>query len=223
MRPWMVMRAFGIPFEEIVIPLRTPESKAMVLEHSPSGRVPALVTHELAIWESMAIIEFLAETFPDKAIWPENRVARAHARAIANEMHGGFIPLRSGCPMDMGSVFETPEMSDALQRDIARIEAIWKHARETYGGKGNGTHSGPYLFGAFSAADAMFAPVVSRFISFQIPVTAASQRYIDAITAHPAYAEWRDQALDESWIIPEYASGHSIVESLMANSENTHG
>lgn len=221
MRPWMVMRAFGIPFEEIVIPLRTPESKAMVLTHSPSGRVPALVTKDLTIWESMAIIEFLAEAFPDKAIWPQNRVARAHARAIANEMHGGFLHLRSGCPMDMGSVFATPEMTDVLARDIARVEAIWQHALETYGD--NGSAPGPYLFGAFSAADAMYAPVVSRFISFQIPLSESSKQYIDAMTAHPAYEEWRDLALDEAWVIQDYASGHSIVEDLMANSENTHG
>jgi glutathione S-transferase len=208
MRPWMVMRAFDIAFEEILIPLRQEDSRARVLAVSPSGKVPALITSDQTIWESLAIIEYLAETHPDKAIWPRDAVARAHARAISNEMHGGFQPLRQGCPMNIAARYKQPELTDALQANIQRIEEIWMTTRALFGA------SGPYLFGDFSAADAMYAPVASRFDSYQIPVSPETRGYMNAIFAHPAFVEWREAALKETWTIADYASGHELVQSF---------
>lgn len=207
MRPWMVLKHFAIPFEEIVIPLRLAESRERVLAHSPSGKVPALITPEQTIWESLAIIEYLAESHPEKAIWPRDRVQRALARAISNEMHGGFQALRQGCPMNIAARYQTPEIGDALARDIARVEQIWRETRERYG------NGGPYLFGAFSAADAMYAPVASRFDTYQVPISTETRDYVDTILNDPSFVAWRADALKETWSIPDYASGHTLIES----------
>ena len=207
MRPWLVLRAWQIPFEEIVIPLRTPESKAQVLVHSPSGKVPALVDGDFTIWESLAIIEYLAELFPDHGIWPRERSARAHARAISNEMHAGFQALRQACPMNLGARYTTPEITDAMQLNIDRIEAVWAEARAKFGA------GGPYLYGAFSAADAMYAPVVTRLDTYQIPVKSEARAYMDAVLFHPDVISWRDSALKEPWTIADYGAGHTAVET----------
>jgi glutathione S-transferase len=207
MRPWLVLRAWHIPFEEIVIPLRTPESKAQVLAHSPSGKVPALVDGDVTIWESLAIIEYLAEAFPAKNIWPQDRAARAHARAISNEMHAGFQALRQACPMNLGARFATPDITDAMQLNIDRIEAVWAEARAKFGS------GGPYLYGAFSAADAMYAPVVTRLDTYQLPVSRETRVYMDAVLKHPDAIAWRDGALTESWTIADYGAGHTAVET----------
>ena len=208
LRPWLVMRAFGIPFEEVAIPLRLADSKSRVLEHSPSGKVPALIDGGQTIWESLAIIEYLAETFKEAAIWPKDRAARAHARAISNEMHGGFLPLRQGCPMDLGARYKTPEMSESLQANVARIEDIWADTRRRYG------QSGAYLFGAFNAADSMYAPVVTRLDTYQIPVKPETRAYMDAVLAHPDFVAWKSAALAEPWTIADYGSGHTAVETF---------
>ena len=209
LRPWMVLSAFGIPFEDIVIPLRLPDSRSRLLEYSPSGRLPALIDGDVTVWESLAIIEYLAEKFPDRAIWPRDGNARAHARAISNEMHGGFQPLRQGCAMHLGARFATPPLTDALKSSIDRIEDIWSATRNRFGA------GGPYLFGAFSAADAMYLPVVSRFETYQIPVREATRVYMDMMLAHPAFLDWRASALKEPWTIPEYSNGHTLVESYL--------
>lgn len=208
LRPWLVMRALDIPFQEINIPLRTPESRQRVLAVSPSGKVPALITPDQTIWESLAIIEYLAETYPDKPIWPSNRVARAHARAISNEMHGGFQTLRQGCPMNLGGRYATPVMTDALKANVARIEDIWSEARSKF------ANGGDYLFGSFSAADAMYAPVATRLDTYQIPVRDETRRYMDVILAHPDFVAWRHAALQETWTIPDYDNGHTLVETF---------
>jgi glutathione S-transferase len=207
LRPWLVMTAFSIPFEEIQIPLREPDSRARVLEFSPSGKVPALVDGDGTIWESLAIIEYLAEKFPDRAIWPKDARARAHARSISNEMHGGFQTLRQSCPMHLGARFATPPMTDPLKANVDRIEDIWSEARNRFGA------GGPYLFGAFSAADAMYAPIATRFETFEIPVREVTRTYMDTILAHPGVVAWREAALKEPWKIPEYAAGHTLIES----------
>ncbi len=207
MRPWLVLRAWQIPFEEIVIPLRTLESKAQVLAHSPSGKVPALVDGDVTIWESLAIIEYLAESFPAKNIWPQDRAARAHARAISNEMHAGFQALRQACPMNLGSRFATPDITDAMQLNIDRIESVWAEARAKFGA------GGPYLYGAFSAADAMYAPVVTRLDTYQLPVTRETRAYMDAVLKYPDVIAWRDAALKEPWTIADYGAGHAAVET----------
>ncbi len=209
LRPWLALSAFSIPFEEIIIPLRTPESRNLMLEYSPSGKVPTLVDGDVCVWESLAIIEYLAEKFPDLAIWPRDGAARAHARAVSNEMHSGFQTLRQSCPMHLGARFATPPITEALQANIDRVEDIWSEARNRFAG------GQPFLYGAFSAADAMYAPVVTRFESFQIPVRESTRAYMDTILAHPSFAAWRSAALVEPWSIPEYAAGHTVVESFV--------
>jgi glutathione S-transferase len=207
MRPWLVLHAFAIPFEEIVIPLRTPESKAKLAQYSPSGKVPVLIDGDQSIWESLAIIEYLAENNANKTIWPKDKAARAHARAISNEMHGGFMPLRQGCPMNLGARFKTPEMTEALKANVDRVEQIWAETRQKF------RNEGPLLFGDFTAADAMYAPVVSRLVSYQIPVKPGTRAYMDAVLAHPSFLAWKDAALKEPWSIEDYAAGHTIVET----------
>jgi glutathione S-transferase len=207
LRPWMVLRAFDIAFEEITIPLRQPDSKARLAAFSPSGKVPVLLDGDKTIWESLAIIEYLAERSPGKAIWPKDPAARAHARSSANEMHGGFMPLRQGCAMNLGARFKTPEMTDALQANVDRIAAIWAEARSKFGA------DGPYLYGAFSAADAMYAPVATRLDTYQIPVKPETRAYIDTILAHPDFTAWKAAALKEPWTIDDYGAGHTAVET----------
>jgi glutathione S-transferase len=207
MRPWLVMRAFEIPFEEITIPLRLPDSKARLAAVSPSGKLPVLIDGDQTIWESLAIIETLAERFPEKSIWPAGAMARAHARAASNEMHGGFMPLRAGCPMNLGARFKTPEITEPLKANVDRVEAIWTEARTKFGG------SGPYLYGAFSAADAMYAPIVTRLDSYQLPVKPETRAYMDTILTHPEFAAWKAAALVEPWAIADYEAGHTVVET----------
>jgi glutathione S-transferase len=209
MRPWMVLSSFGIPFEEVQIPLNTSDSRSRVLEFSPSGKVPALIDGDVIVWESLAIIEYLTEKFPDHAVWPRDRKARAQARAISNEMHAGFPALRQGCPMHLGARFATPPLTEALKANIDRVEDIWSAARNRFGS------GGPYLFGAFSAADAMYLPVVTRFDTYQIPVREATRVYMDTMLAHAEFVDWRASALKETWTISEYASGHTLVESYI--------
>ncbi len=207
LRPWMVMRAFDIAFDEILIPLRTPTSRERVLEVSPSGKVPALITPDQTVWESLAIIEYIADHFPDKAIWPTNKQTRAHARSISNEMHGGFQTIRAACPMNLAARYATPELTVPLLANVERIEDIWAEARSQRAG------DGPYLYGAFSAADAMYAPIASRLDTYQIPVRAETRDYIATILGHAAFVEWRDEALKEPWSIDNYDAGHTLVQS----------
>lgn len=210
LRPWLVLSAFSIPFEEIVIPLRRPETAARLMEYSPSGKVPVLIDGDVTVWESLAIIEYLAEKFPDLPVWPRDGKARAHARAISSEMHAGFQALRQGCAMHLGARFATPPITDALRANVDRVEDIWSEARNRYG---NG--DGPFLYGAFSAADAMYAPVVTRFETYQMPVREATRSYMDATLMHPALGEWRKAALAEPWSIPEYSAGHTLIENYV--------
>ena len=134
MRPWLVMRAFGIPFEELVIPLRRPETKEMISRISPSGKVPVLFDGDALVWESLAIIEYLAEKFPGIEIWPRDVFSRAQARSIAHEMHGGFLALRKELPMNLGKRFKTPALSDDAKTNVARIEQLWRETRAEFAG-----------------------------------------------------------------------------------------
>lgn len=208
LRPWLVLKAFSIPFEEIIIPLRQPESRARVLEYSPSGKVPALIKDGQTVWDSLAIIETIADEHPDRAVWPTDARARAHARAISNEMHSGFTTIRQTCPMDLGKRYATPEMTDPLRANIDRIETIWAEARNAFGA------AGPYLYGSFSAADAMYAPIASRMESYSLPVSPETRRYMDTILNHPDFLDWRHAALKETWSIPDYAAGHTVLQSF---------
>lgn len=199
MRPWLVLSAFGIPFEEMVISLSDADFKARVMAISPAGKVPILEDDGVVVWETLAIIEYLAERFPEHAIWPRDVAARAHARAVSNEMHAGFTALRGACPMNLGKRFANKDRGEGVTRDVARIEQIWSEARSRFGASAGG----PFLYGAFSAADAMYAPVVARLDGYSVPVSEASEAYMAAVQAHPAYVSWRTAGLAEPWIVDE--------------------
>lgn len=204
LRPWLLLKAFGIPFEDVVIPFGPtfddPAWKAKVRAYAPSGKVPALRDGNVAVWDSLSIVEYVAERRPDLAIWPRDLAARAHARSVSAEMHSGFSALRSACPMHLGKIFAPRDRGPAVAADVARIEAIWAEARSRFGAPSG---AGPYLYGAFSAADAMFAPVCTRFRSYSVEVGEGARAYMDAIYAHPAFREWHEAALAEPWLVPE--------------------
>ncbi|RAI39044.1 glutathione S-transferase family protein [Rhodoplanes roseus] len=196
LRPWIAMRVAGIPFEETVVPLGDPGFKATVGPHSGTGKVPVLIDGDVRVWESLAIIEYLADKCPEAGLWPADRVARAHARTIATEMHAGFAALRTALPMNFSRQPARPVLSDEVKRDVSRIEAIWRDCRKRFG------TGGPFLFGTFGAADAMYAPVVSRFQTYDVPVGAEAAAYMEAVAALPAWVSWRDAALRETWVYP---------------------
>ncbi|MCA6122673.1 glutathione S-transferase family protein [Bradyrhizobium sp. WSM 1704] len=194
MRPWLALRANNIPFEEVFIPLYTDDKadKERILSLSKAGKVPTLVDGDVTVWDSLAIIEYLAEKFPDKKLWPADRAARAHARAISAEMHSGFGPLRSECGMNLHRPIRAVALSDDAKANIARIQDIWADCHARYG------RQGAFLFGDFSAADAMYAPVVHRFRTYAIPVKPEAQPYVDAMMALPAFQEWTRDGLAET-------------------------
>ncbi len=198
LRPWILLAQFKIQFEEIVIPMGEPQTTEEMLKYAPTGKCPSLHDGRIAVWESLAIIEYVAELYPEKAIWPRGKAARAHARSLANEMHAGFLPLRQACPTNFRRAPKEIALSDAVKADIARIEAAWAHARATYG------KAGPFLFGRFSAADAMFAPVVNRFHAYAIPVAPVTRGYMDAVMALPAWKAWIADGQAEPWRIEDY-------------------
>jgi glutathione S-transferase len=202
MRPWLALQACGIAFDEVVIPLYAgADDKQRILDVSKAGKVPVLVDGEITVWDSLAILEYLAERFPEARLWPEDRAGRAHARAISAEMHSGFMALRNECGMNLHRPVKAKALSADALANIARIQQIWSECRARYG------HSGPYLFGAFSAADAMYAPVVHRFLSFAIAVTAESQAYMDTMQALPAFRQWTRDALAETLVIEKLEEG----------------
>ena len=209
-RPWIAMKNAGIPFDEEVVSLYVDGSREKILEHSPGGKVPILIDGDTHVWESLAILEYLAEKFPDKVFWPADQNARAHARAISTEMHAGFVPLRQQCGMSFWRPPAKRALSPETEADIARVQEIWTNARAKYG------VGGPFLFGKFSAADAMYAPIVQRFIAYDIDVSAPAKAYMQAMTALPAWAEWRRAALRETWVIPKFEYDWPEVKRLPA-------
>ena len=198
LRLWILLAHFHVPFEEVVIPLDQPDTRARILEHSPSGKCPALRDGSIEVWESLAIVEYVAELYPNKAIWPRAKAARAHARALASEMHAGFQALRQHCPTQFRRPVRKIALNEAVEADVARIEAAWAHARAKFG------KAGPFLFGKFSAADAMFAPVVNRLHTYDVPVSGATRAYMDAVMALPAWKAWIKDAEAEPWRIAKY-------------------
>lgn len=196
LRPWIAMRNAGIPFEEEVIPLYEPGSSERMAAYSPTGKVPVLLDGDMVIWESLAILEHIAERFPKAQLWPADPKARAHARAISAEMHAGFVPLRRDCPMNMRRESRRLALTAEVAANVRRIEQIWTECRERFG------DGGPFLFGAFGAADAMYAPIVSRFASYAIGVGAAAEAYMAAMMALPAWIEWRNAGIAEPWVMP---------------------
>ncbi|MGT2469186.1 glutathione S-transferase family protein [Paraburkholderia terrae] len=195
MRPWLVLKHFGIAFEEVMVLLNEAESKASILEHSPSGKVPCLIADDgVTVWDSLAICETLAERYPQHAMWPRDAVARGHARSVSAEMHSGFGALRNNMWMNIRASFPGKGATPEALADIARIDEIWSECLEAYGG--------PFLFGEFTIADAMYAPVVMRFNTWQPKLSEAALAYSRRVTAQPAVKAWIDDALQETHRIP---------------------
>lgn len=196
LRPWLAMRVAGIDFDEKMVPLFEDDWAERKAE-LPSGTVPVLEHDGLVIWETMAILEYCAETWPDAGFWPADKAARARARSIANEMHAGFTNVRGNMPMNIRAHQPGRGMKPGVAEDIARIEAIWTECRETFG-KG-----GDFLFGEFCNADAMFAAVVSRFTTYEVKMNDTCQAYMDAVQALPDMREWSDAGRAETWVIAD--------------------
>ncbi|MBM7048698.1 MULTISPECIES: glutathione S-transferase family protein [Rhizobium] len=194
-RPWIALEGCGIAFEEVLIPFDFPGGNPSIREVSPTGKVPMLVHGGFKVWESLAIIEYVAELFPDAGLLPRDLEARALARSYSMEMLSGFSALRNACPMNMRRPVSCPDRLEGVMEDVARIETIWREARSRSGG--------PFLFGAFSGADAMFAPVVSRLEKYDIVTAADTRDYMAAMKALPAWKKWEAAALKETWIVPE--------------------
>ncbi len=190
LRPWLAMKTLGLAFEERRIPLDQPDTQQEIRKHNPAGKVPCLVDGANVVWDSLAILEYLAEKRPE--LWPADAAARARARSVAAEMHSGFFAVRNAMPMNVRNRYPGKGRSAEVDADIARIDAIWSQA-----GK-------PLLFGAFSAADAMFAPVAFRFRTYEPPLSAASRAYLQALLALPAMQEWSAAAGREAEVLSKY-------------------
>ena len=192
-RPWIALKAKGIPFKETLSPFDEATDSAHFLEFSPTKKVPVLKDGDSVVWESLAILEYLADLYPEHGFWPTDRMMRARARSISSEMHAGFAALRMECSMNMRREVRAIEVSEAARRDVARIEAIWESCLAASGG--------PFLFGEFTNADAMFAPVVNRLHRYELSKTRAVLRYSEAMTALPAWQEWETAGKAEPWIV----------------------
>lgn len=196
LRGWLVLAACGVDFEEEVIPLDRPETKAQLQKVSPTARVPTLRHGDLVIPDSLAIAEYLAERFPEAGLWPEDPAARAKARAVVCEMHSSFAALRAELPMAIRDSWPDKRFSAGAEADIARVIEIWEICRAAPEAAGC-----PFLFGAFGIADAFYAPVVSRFRTYGIALPEASQAYAEAVLAWPDMRRWCEAAEDEPWTI----------------------
>lgn len=195
MRGSLLVRQSGLACQEVVIPLDTPEGRARLREVSPTHRVPVLYHEGLVVWDSLAIAEYLHELFPERGLWPEEHTARARARSISAEMHSGFSALRQAMPLDVRSLRRLESLDRGVREDVARIDRIFTECREQFGAGGD------YLFGAWCAADAMFAPVVSRFRTYGAALSAPAQRYAEAVWEWPALKSLVDEAAREPWKI----------------------
>ena len=197
LRGWLATRAAGVPFDEVLVRLSEPGSKKELLKHSPAGKVPVLKYGARVIWDSLAIIEYLAEIRPAAGLWPADPAARAHARSIAAEMHSGFQALRTHMPMNLRKSLPGKGRGRDVAEDVERICAIWADCRTRYGA------DGPYLFGRFGAADAMYTPVATRFRTYAVELDDVCQDYVDAVLARPDFLAWHEAALEEPWVIAE--------------------
>lgn len=197
LRPWLVLEHFEIPFEEILIPLDRPQTDAEIARYSPGGKVPALVDGDLTVWDSLAICEYLNERYPGRGMWPDDLRDRALARSVSAEMHSGFQVMREVMSHDLQKRQKT-FVSHAAREDIDRVKEIWTECLRRSGG--------PFLFGAFSIADAMYAPVVNRFLTYAVPVDPAREpeveRYLRTIRELPAHRRWIEAALLETYDAP---------------------
>jgi glutathione S-transferase len=199
LRAWLVLKHTKVAFDEVLIPLYQPGSKETLLKYSPSGRVPVLHHGDTVVWDSLAICEYLADSFPTFDLWPKDPAVRAAARAVSAEMHSGFQALRAQLPVNVRSSFPGRDISPEAQADINRVMAIWRNCRARYGEK-----AGTLLFGDFTIADAMFAPVVSRFRTYRIGLEREADDYCTAVMALPAMQEWVAAARDEPMVVDAF-------------------
>ena len=195
LRGWLVARLAGIAFEEVVIPLRKPGTRAAILKYSAAGKVPTLVVDGDPVWDSLAIAETLAERFPDSGLWPADPAARRLARCVSAEMHSGFQALRSALPMDLSKHVPGHAIEPAAQADIDRVQTIWRDCRRRFGAGGD------FLFGKPCIADAFYAPVVTRFRTYDVPLDSVAEAYCRAVTAWPLMQEWAAAAAEETEVI----------------------
>jgi glutathione S-transferase len=198
LRPWVFLRHHGIAFEEVRVALYAGDYKSRITAYSPAGKVPVLVDGDLTVWDSLAILEYLCEKFPHLQGWPQDAAVRARARSACAEMHSGFGNLRQHLTMNARRVFPWREWPAEVMADIARIETLWAECRRRHG------TGGPFLFGAFSAADAMYAPVVWRLHGYSVPVSAVTRAYLDAMLALPAMRDWQAGAFAEAEVLPQF-------------------
>lgn len=195
LRPWIVLKQAGIKFDEKFVALQRPDTRAKILKYSPSGRVPFLRHGKIEVWESLAICEYLNEAFPKAGLWPKDKAARAQARAVSNEMHAGFAELRRHLGMDVSRKIDVPARIEAVRGEVDRIAAIWSQCRRKFG-KG-----GPFLFGKFSIADGMYAPVATRFDTYGVKLPPVPAAYVKTMMNLPAMGEWIAAAKQEPWSI----------------------
>ncbi len=191
LRPYLALAHTGQPFQEVVIQLGEPDTTQKILQHSPSGKVPLLKHGDVSIWDSLAICEYLAETFPEARLWPEDKAARAVARSVTAEMHSGFTALRQHMSMNLHARKPGQGRAPGVAEDIARITALWNDCRARFG------QGGPFLFGRFTIADAFYAPVVTRFVTYGVELDAVGAAYRDAVLALPAMKAWTEAARHE--------------------------
>ena len=195
LRSWLLMRVADISFGEVLLPLDTDEFEQKIHDYSPSGCVPVLIEGKTAIWDTLAIAEYLAEVFPEKHLWPADAAARAQARAVSAEMHSGFPDLRRELPMNLRRPVGAVPVSKGTLGDIDRIFNIWRGCREEWG------RGGQFLFGDFSIADAFYAPIATRFRTYGLELDEIVGSYVEVIHRLPAFLEWQQEARDEPWII----------------------
>jgi len=198
LRPWLLMKHAGIGFDETRISLYELGAKENLLQQSGAGKVPVLRHGGLTVWDSLAICEYLAEKHPGKRLWPADAAARAHARSVSAEMHSGFGNLRNQMPMNVRRRIPNRATTPEGSADVARIKAIWEECL------GRSGRSGPFLYGEFSIADAMYAPVVSRFHTYSVELSGAADAYAQAILGLPAFREWVAGANAETEVAPQY-------------------
>ena len=198
LRVWLLMKHAGIPFDEIRIPLYVAGSKESLRKYAPSGKVPVLLDDSLAIWDSLAIAEYLAEHHPDRRLWPQDSAVRAVARSISAEMHSGFGALRSNMSMNCRGSFPGVGRTVEVAADVERIQRMWIDCRERFG------VAGPFLFGEFTTADAMYAPVVLRFKTYAVQLAPVARQYADTVLGLPALQDWVEAAKAEIEVIPAF-------------------
>ena len=190
-----MLKELGIAFDEIMVPLDQPDTREKLLAYSPAGKAPTLIDGDVTVWDSLAIMEYLGDRYGVGRVWPGDPTARALARSVSAEMHSGFPALRSACPMNLGRHYGFRDRGEAVARDAARVVAIWRDARSRNG------RGGPFLFGGFTAADAMYAPVVTRLDTYGFEVDGETRAYMDAVLGLASFQEWRRAALAETWSV----------------------